>query len=166
MTLAVNDMFCDCLSVWERRKVREKERLLVCVCMFVCQIKRQRKKGKRAALFFQEHATPENTNLAFLCFLPGLWIEMSPPLDSAPVGDQQCVTDRRVEPVVAVYCVASNCSWLSSAWSNEWRVLLWSDVSAWMESVRGLATTNETIALQLRTSIYRIIPTVSCSFPS
>lgn len=33
-----------------------------------------------------------------------------------------------------------------------------------MESVRGPATTNEAIALQLRTSIYRITPTVSCSF--
>lgn len=27
---------------------------------------------------------------------------MSPPLDSALVGDQQCVTDRQVEPAVAL----------------------------------------------------------------
>lgn len=44
---------------------------------------------------------------------------MSPPLDSALVGDRQCVTDRRVEPAVALYCVASNWPWLSSAWSSE-----------------------------------------------
>lgn len=69
--------------------------------------------------FSREQATPENTNLAFLCFPAGPWIQMSPPLDSAPVGDQQCVTDRRVEPAVALYCVASNWPWLSSACSNE-----------------------------------------------
>ncbi|KAM7368203.1 hypothetical protein PAMP_014447 [Pampus punctatissimus] len=48
-----------------------------------------------------------------------LWIQMSPPLDFAPDGDQQCVTDMRLEPAVALYCVASNWPWLSSAWSNE-----------------------------------------------
>lgn len=44
---------------------------------------------------------------------------MSTPLDSALVVDQQCVTDRPVEPVVALYCVASNWSCLSSAWINQ-----------------------------------------------
>ncbi|KAL3980023.1 C-X-C motif chemokine 13 [Sarotherodon galilaeus] len=34
--------------------------------------------------------------------LARLWIQMSPPLDSALVWDQQCVTDRRAEPAVAL----------------------------------------------------------------
>lgn len=41
---------------------------MVCVCLFIRQIERQRKKGKTEALFSQEQVTPENTNLAFLCF--------------------------------------------------------------------------------------------------
>lgn len=81
--------------------------------------KETEEEGKERPLFFREQATPKYTNPAFLCFPTGLWTQMSPPLDSAPVGDQQCVTDRRVEPVVALYCVASNRPWLSSVWSNE-----------------------------------------------
>lgn len=49
----------------------------------------------------------------------GLGIQMSPPLVSAPVGDQQSVTDRRMEPAVALYCVASNLPRLSTAQTNE-----------------------------------------------
>lgn len=44
---------------------------------------------------------------------------MSPPMDFALVGDLQCVTDRQLEPVVALNCEVSNWPWLSSAWTNE-----------------------------------------------
>lgn len=109
-------MFGDTVSLFERERESERGNDSWCVC--VCLYFKQRDGGREAS-FFREQATPKYTNPPFLCFPTGLWIQMSPPLDSAPAGDQQCVTDRQVEPAVALDCVSSNWPWLSSAWSYE-----------------------------------------------
>lgn len=101
-----------------RKKEKEKGSWFVCARLCMSNNDKGRE-GNERLHYCREQATTKYINPAFLCLLTGLWIQMSPPLDSAPVGDQQCVTDRRVEPVAALNCVASNWPWLSSAWTNE-----------------------------------------------
>lgn len=96
-------MFCAsvCLGKEGRSESKKGDSWYV----FVCILNKETEGKGRPPIFlffFREQATSENTHLASLCFPAGLWIQMSPPLDSALVWDQQCVTDRRAEPAVAL----------------------------------------------------------------